>query len=170
MELYCAEICIHEMGFSQIPGLFQHNQRFECLYAYLQAIKSWIEVFFTIPPVQYVGFSACIYAKMTRCFIGLWRLLTCEHPEWNRGLVQETLDVSSILQEAETNFAQVKAVAGLDRGDSEDSDTFSIMASRLRSMRTSWDAMTGETTNFLSTPSLDTLMDFPIELLDVWNW
>ncbi|MCJ1359174.1 MAG: hypothetical protein MMC33_009174 [Icmadophila ericetorum] len=172
LELYNTELCIHEIGFSQAPGLFtdQSNQRFECLYACLQAIKSWIDSFLSILPAQYVGFSACTYAEMTRCLIGLWRLSTCEHPEWDRDLVRENLDVSLILEEAEKNFAQVKEAAGLDRGGSQDSDFFSIMASRLRSMKFQWDTLTTSTTASFSTALLDDLGDFPAEFLDAWNW
>ena len=107
---------------------------------------------------------------MTRCLIGLWRLSTCEHPEWDRDLVRENLDVSLILEEAEKNFAQVKEAAGLDRGGSQDSDFFSIMASRLRSMKFKWDTLTTSTTASFSTALLDDLGDFPAEFLDAWNW
>ena len=85
-------------------------------------------------------------------------------------MVRESLDVSLILEETQKNFAQVKEAAGLDRGFSQDSDFFSIMASRLRSMKVSWDAMTTSTTASFSTPSLDELDDFPTEFLDIWNW
>ena len=128
-------------------------------------------MFLSILPAQYVGLSALTFAAMTRCFIGLWRLLTCEHPEWDRGLVRESLDVTSILEEIEKNFAQVKEAADLDRGGSQDFDFFSIMASRLRSIKGSWDAMTGTSkTASFGIPPLDELGDFPTEFIDVWNW
>ena len=85
-------------------------------------------------------------------------------------MVPESLDVSLIMEKTAKNFAQVKEAAGLDRGVSQDPDFFSIMASRLRSMKVSWDAMTTSTTASYSTPSLDELDDFPTEFLNVWNW
>ncbi|KAK9489677.1 hypothetical protein V1508DRAFT_406919 [Lipomyces doorenjongii] len=156
LELYNTEFSIHGICFSQAPDIFigQYNQRFECLCACLQATKSWVDMFLSILPAQYVGFSALMYAKMTRCFIGLYRLSTCEHPEWDRGLVRETLD-------AEKKFAQVKEAAGLDLGDSENLDFVSIMASKLRSIKMSWDAMPISTTASFSTAALDELGDFP---------
>lgn len=157
---------------SQAPDIFvgHINQRFECLFACLQAVKSWIDVFLSIPPAEYVGFSVCIYAKMARCLVGLWRLSTCEHPEWDRSLVRTTLDVSFILAETEKNFADVKAAASLDPGLPPGADAFIMMASRLGSMKASWDAMITATTAPFGTPSLDDLVDFSTEFSDVWNW
>ncbi|KAL8735780.1 MAG: hypothetical protein Q9166_000644 [cf. Caloplaca sp. 2 TL-2023] len=170
LEIHITDLGMHEIGFSQAQDLFteQSNQRFECLFASLQAIKSWIDVFLSIPPAQYVGFSACIYAMMARCLIDLWRLSTCEHPEWDHGLVRESLDVSSVFEQTERNFSQVKEAAGLDRWGSQDGDFFGIMASMLKSMKVSWDAL--NTSAEFATPMLDELGDFPMELLDTWNW
>lgn len=109
-------------------------------------------MFLSILPAQYVGFSACIYAKIARCLIGLWRLSTCEHSEWDRNLVRETLDVSLVLEQTKTNFVQVKEAAGLDRGGSPDQDFFSIMATRLGPMEASWDAHTASTTAVFNAP------------------
>ena len=172
LELHTTEICIHEVGFSQAPEPFlgQLNQRFERLWACLQATKSWIEVFLTIPPAQYVGFPACMYTKMARCLIGLWRLSTCEHSEWDRGLVRETLDVSQVLAQTQTSFAQVKQAARLDRGGSADQDFFSIMSTRLLSVKASWDAHAVSATAELNESAVDDLGEFPTEFLDVWNW
>ncbi|KAL9016820.1 MAG: hypothetical protein Q9185_005864 [Variospora sp. 1 TL-2023] len=170
LQLHITDLAIHEIGFSQGQDLFtgQSNHRFECLCACLQAIKDWVDVFLSIPPAQYVGFSACIYAMMGRCLIDLWRLSTCEHPEWDHSLVRESLDVWSVFEQTERNFSRVKEAAGLDLGGSQDCDFFTIMASRLRSMKVSWNAVNASTE--LATPVLDELGDFPMELFDTWNW
>lgn len=84
--------------------------------------------------------------------------------------MREILDVSSVIEQTERNFAQVKEAAGLDRGGSQDCDFFSIMASRLRSIKVSWDALGASTDAPLSTSLLDDLGDFPTEFLDTWNW
>ncbi|KAL8974781.1 MAG: hypothetical protein Q9197_000989 [Variospora fuerteventurae] len=170
LQLHITDLAIHEIGFSQGQDLFtgQSNHRFECLCACLQAIKDWVDVFLSIPPAQYVGFSACIYAMMGRCLIDLWRLSTCEHPEWDHSLVRESLDVWSVFEQTERNFSRVKEAAGLDLGGSHDCDFFTIMASRLRSMKVSWNAVNASTE--LATPVLDELGDFSMELFDTWNW
>ena len=109
-----------------------------------------------------------MYAQMIRCLIGLWLLSTSEHPEWDRALVRQSLDVSLILEKTQKSFAQVKEAAGLDGGVSQGSDFFSIMASRFRSVKASWDAMTTSTAASFGTPPLEELDDFPSECLN-WN-
>ncbi|KAI4098968.1 MAG: hypothetical protein L6R37_006216 [Teloschistes peruensis] len=130
LEIYIAELSVHEIGFSQaqdeLTGAF--NLRFECLSGCLQAIKCWIDVFLTIPPTEYVGFSASIYAMMARCLVDLWRLSTCDYPEWDHDLVRETLDVSSVLEQTQKNFSQVKDAAGFDRGGTSGIGKASVLA------------------------------------------
>ena len=168
LELYNADLCIHEIALSQETHLFtfHFNQRFECLRACLQATKSWIDVFRSIPPTRYVGLSICTYAQLSRTFIILWRLSTCEYPEWDRSLVRETLDVPSILDEAQETFAQVRMAADLDRDVSQDADFFSIMAARLRSVKFLWDAMSASMADPFDPSSRDDLIDIPTELLN----
>ncbi|KAL8662416.1 MAG: hypothetical protein Q9202_004737 [Teloschistes flavicans] len=92
---------------------------------------------------------------MARCLVDLWRLSTCEYAEWDHGLVRETLDVSSIFEQTQKNFSQVKDAAGLDRGGTQDCDFFGIMATKLTSMKVSWDTMSAFTD--LATPLPDGL-------------
>ncbi len=105
---------------------------------------------------------------MARCLIDLWRLSTCEHAEWDRGLVRDSLDIASIFEQTENRFMQVKEAAGLDRGGSQDDEFFGIMASKLRLMKVSWDASNRSALS--ASPVLDELLDFPTELLDTWDW
>lgn len=174
LELHITELCINEVGLSQASDIFPAltNQRFECLWASLRAMKSWIDVFLTIAPSQYVGFSACTYAQMARCLIGIWRLSTCEYPEWDRKLVTDNIDVSLVLEQAKSNFSRVKEDAGLTGEclQHQHQDFFTIMASRLGSLKASWDTDIGSTT-----VSPDTLLSFDLgeyatEVLDTWNW
>ncbi|KAL4732986.1 hypothetical protein BDV11DRAFT_214568 [Aspergillus similis] len=155
LEMHAAEIIIHNIGFSTAPDIFpaQSNQ----------------QTFFTLLPVDYVGFSSLMYANMMRCFIGLYRLATCAHPEWDQALLYEALNVSWILEEASKRFAQVKGAVGLDPDILEDHDSFSMMASRLQLMKVSWDAMTSSMSSF--TPaSLDELENLSSEFFNAWTW
>ena len=170
LELYNTELCIQEIGFSYASNIFTgcSHLRFEFLFACLQAVKSWINVFLSIPPSQYVGFPVCMYAKLTRGLIDVWRLSTYEYPEWDCSLVREHLDVSLILEQIEDKFGQVKAAVGLDRGCLQNTDFFSILASRTRAIRASWDAMITPSMESFDVPPLDEFGNFSTEFLDVW--
>ncbi|CAI7667385.1 unnamed protein product [Penicillium discolor] len=168
LEIYSTELMIHTIalspGVNTFPG--QPNQRFECTYACLQAVKSWLDTFSTIQPIELVGFSSLMYANMMRCVVEIYRLATCNHPEWDRTLLHEAVNVSRVFEEASNSFDRVKEVAGLDPDGSQAQDSFSVMASKLRSMKMSWDAMP----TLFTPPSVNELETFTSEFLDTWNW
>jgi hypothetical protein len=182
MELYTTERSIYEVGLSQVPYIFrgQENRRIESLWACANATKSWIGVFLSITPAQYVGFSALTYSNMTHCFLSVYRLSTFEHPDWDRAFCIEHIDVSSFLKEGERNFAQVKEAAGLDV-DSEDVDSFSMMASRIQAIQKLWHATNASRATSTTEPftgGRHEIYDFPMEfsdgdwlkdLLGTWN-
>jgi hypothetical protein len=163
MEIFYTDLRIHEIGLSQEPDLFngQNNRRFECLYACLNAAKSWIEVFLSTPPAEYVGFSTSIYVNLIHCFTSIYRLSNFDHPEWDRGIVRESLDVSSFSEMIVSNFSQVKEAAGLDPGGSEELDIFSIMAAKARVIKMWLDPADVPTIN-----SGNEMGEFPIDILD----
>ena len=73
--MHSSDLAIPEAGFSLAQDAFtrQTNERFERLYASVQATASWIDVSLSIPPSRYVGFSGRIYAMMARCLVDLKR-------------------------------------------------------------------------------------------------
>ncbi|RAK95160.1 Zn(II)2Cys6 transcription factor [Aspergillus ibericus CBS 121593] len=171
MELLNTEMMIYEVGFSS-PDLFppQSNQHFECLFACLQTIKSWTDTVLTFRPEEYVGFTCLICSNMARSLVNLYRLTTCDYPVWDRKLVQESVDVSSVLEIAAQRFSQVKDAAGLDPEGSEHLDFFMIMAAKMQAMKMSWDTVIVPTTADSWTPSADDLEMFSNEFLTMWNW
>ncbi|KAJ8096588.1 fungal transcriptional regulatory protein, N-terminal [Lipomyces tetrasporus] len=172
LELHNTEFMVYSIALSPVADTFpgQSSQRFECMYACLQAVKSWVDTFFMLQPIEYVGLSSLMYANMMRCFVGFYRLSTYDHPEWDRALLHESVNVSWVLEEASERFGRVKEMAGLDPDTSQAQDSFSIMASKLRSMKTSWDAMVTSTAPLFSPLSLDELESFSNEFLTSWNW
>jgi hypothetical protein len=171
MELYMTDFSIHEIGLSHTPETLDgsENLRTECLWNCLNAMKSWIEVYSSILPAQYLGFPIVLYSNITRSLIGLYRLSMFEHAHWDRTVVRNHIDIMSFLDQCERSLAAVKGVAGLDIGGSADPDFFTIMASRIRLLKANWPRAAGSsTTASLATPpnyDLD-LADFPKEFPD----
>jgi hypothetical protein len=93
-------------------------------------------------------------------------LSTFEHPEWDRSLSQAHLDISSFLEDSATRFAQVKEAAGLDPGGSDDEDTFTNLAARLRNIKLSWDAMNASTMTTIGIPPNEKLYSYSMDLTD----
>lgn len=165
MEVYNTELSLYNMGLSPAIDGFQtpQNRQIEFLWACINAIKAWQGIFFSIAPADYVGFSPLIYSHMLYCFIGIQRLSTFEHSDWDRTLFQDQLDVTSYLDQLERNFAAVKEEAGLDIGGSEHTDSFNCMASRLRALKVTWG--TASDTSATGTGN-DGLYDLPMEFSD----
>ncbi|KIN05469.1 hypothetical protein OIDMADRAFT_153650 [Oidiodendron maius Zn] len=168
MELHNTELAIHGIGLSQASDIFSgpHNMRLECLYACFNAIKAWFDVFLSIPPAQYVGFSALLYRNLTHCFVAIYQLSTFEHPEWDLGFIRENLDVVLFLEKAERNFSDVKLVAGLDIDGLEDIDTFNIIASKIRVIKLWWETTTLSTTGSHGAASGEVTSGSLMEFLD----
>jgi hypothetical protein len=165
LALHSTELSIYEIGLSQAPDIFngENNRRIECLWVCLKVAKSLMDVFFEITPAEYVGFSQLVYSIMLQCLLVMYRLLTFEHAEWDRALAREHLDLSSILEETENNWAKVKEAAGLDIGGSKDVDPFTFMASRIRVVKLSWEATKASIMAPDGPSSNDQLFDFPMD-------
>ena len=86
--------------------------------------------------------------------------------EWDRRIILESLNISSFVDQTERNFTQVTEAAGLDIGGSEGADFFTVMASKLRLLKTSCDATAGFIAASYNTPLSDGMADFSQEILD----
>jgi hypothetical protein len=168
MEMHTTKLCIYAVGLSQTPGVFegQQNRRIECLWNCLNALQSWMGVFRSIMPADYVGFSWLSYSNMLYTFVVMYRLSMFEHPEWDRSLCQAHIDLSSFLEESENKFAQVKEVAGLDTEGSDDVDTYTILAIRLRNVKRLWDTMNASTMSTIGIPSTEKLYPYHMDLME----
>lgn len=166
MELYDTSLRINEIALSNKPDIFSaiSNQRLKSLYACLNTVSSWLPMFLSIPPAQYVGLPTTTFAQIVHVFVSIYRLATFEDPSWDRRLVQETIDVSMFLETMERNLLLVKEAAGLDKDGSDDEDIFSVFAARVRVFKMWWGA-----TNFDTTAGIlegEEMADLNTEFLD----
>jgi hypothetical protein len=168
MELHSTELGVHELGLSQSPDAFlgQQGLRVDCLWACVQAVKSWMNIFLSLLPIDYIGFSPLTYFGMAHCFTCMYRLSVFEHAEWDRGLVRTQFDIVSFSEIVEQNFSKVKIPAGLDSDGSDDLDTFTIMASKISRVRSAWDPNKVASTAAEGTLGHDNSFDFSLELSD----
>jgi hypothetical protein len=166
MELHDTSLRIHEIALSHTPNIFSadSNQRLKSLYACLNAASSWVLIFLTIQPAQYIGLPTTTFAQLVHLFVSIYRLATFEDPSWDRQLVQETLDVPMFLETTEQNLLSVKEAAGLDRDGSDDVDNFSVFAARVKVFKMWWAA-----TNInaaAGTLEREEMVDLNLEFLD----
>ena len=156
-HLYSTELSVNEIVFSQVPTVtnFLDLKQLKCLYACVESIRSWFEVFLGIPPANYIGFPFSIFSQLVHCLTTLFRLSTLNDSRWDKGSVRETSDLLPILDQVINNMEQVAAVAGLDNSDIAEGDVFSRTARKFRSIRLEWEAKLGPddlTVSTISTP------------------
>ena len=153
-HLYSTELTVHEIALSQVP-INTNDSNFEQLkrlYACVESTKSWFEVFFSIPPTDYIGFPFSIFSQLVRCLVTLYRLSTLNDPAWDKNGVREAADLLLILDQVINNMEQVANLAGLDNNDSTEGDVFSRTAKKFRSIRPEWEAKLGS--NDLIVPTM----------------
>jgi hypothetical protein len=166
MELHDTSLRIHEIALSHTPDIFSadSNQRLKSLYACLNAASSWVLIFLTIQPAQYVGLPTTTFAQFVHLFVSIYRLATFEDTSWDRRLVQETLDVSMFLETTERNLLLVKEAAGLVGDSSEEVDIFGVFAARVRVFKMWWASTNIDTA--AGTLEREEMLDLNIEFLD----
>ncbi|KAI0385678.1 putative C6 transcription factor [Hypomontagnella monticulosa] len=74
-------------------------ERIECLWRSVTAIKSWLDIFLSLPPSEFRGFSFLLWAQMARCVVILYRLSTLEDPAWDRKAVRNVIDLPLVLDQ-----------------------------------------------------------------------
>ena len=144
-HLYSTELTVNEIALSQVP-IITNDSNFEQLnrlYACVESIKSWFEVFFSIPPTDYIGFPFSIFSQLVHCLVTLYRLSTLRDPAWDKNGVREAADLLLILDQVINNMEQGATLAGLDNNDSTEGDVFSRTAKKFRSIRPEWEAKLG---------------------------
>ena len=92
-----------------------------------------------LPVTRYPGLPFFSLTHFAHCIICLYRLSTFECPDWNRGFVRDTCNLSFVLDEISKKFAAVKVTIGMDKGCETDKDTFNFTARTIRGLKMWWD-------------------------------
>ena len=163
---YSTELIINEVALSQTPIIANQPSfhQLERLYACIKSIKSWFEVFFTIPPVAYIGFPFSIFSQLVRCLVILYRLSTLDDPAWDKNGVRETANLLAIFDQVISNMEQVVTLSGLDNTGSIEGDVFSRTAKTFRALHPAWEAkLVGLQDPMVSTlPTISDVNDPPL--------
>ena len=148
-HLYNTELKINEISLSQMSIISNHSsfQQVECLYACVESVKSWFEVFFTISPNACIGFLFSILSQSpySHNLCVAWSLCTGSQP--SRTLLgtgmgfKRPLACSLFLIKVINSMEQVAVLAGLANSDSVEGVVFSRTAKMFRSIRPGWEAI-----------------------------
>lgn len=80
------------------------------LWANLTTAKTWFDIYFSIPPTHYRGFSFNMTTQIIHCMSTLYDLMTLDEPGWDKHLARAEVDFVAILDKATYHFQQAASV------------------------------------------------------------
>ncbi|KAL4950410.1 hypothetical protein BDW69DRAFT_187386 [Aspergillus filifer] len=139
LHYHYSTLIFHENALTNVPAGSESltYQQLDHHYGCLNGAQSWCDVFFTISPADYLGFSFSIFAQMVHTLVVIYQLSTFENELWDTAAVRERVDVLAILDILIKNMGQVAATVGLEGG--LESDVFSVIAKMYRSVQLGWE-------------------------------
>ncbi|KAK3617826.1 hypothetical protein LTR56_025036 [Elasticomyces elasticus] len=142
-----AQIAINEVGLSGDPSLREQNvglalpnlTRVKQLHASLQAIRSWLEVFFWLPLNIVRGIPTSIILQMRHCMGILFVLSSLDDPSWNTADVRVSLDILVVIDRFSERFRSIARAGGIDaNGEAQGHDVWTNSAERIQTLRSVW--------------------------------
>ncbi|PYH72858.1 fungal specific transcription factor domain-containing protein, partial [Aspergillus vadensis CBS 113365] len=97
----------------------------------LQAIKSWLSTFQTLPAPTITGFPFFMWFQLVRCIVLLKHLSTFEDPAWDRDAVRQEVDMLELLEW----MGEKAEMASVEAGEISDDDLFRRVGRMLRLAR-----------------------------------
>ncbi|KAF2493509.1 hypothetical protein BU16DRAFT_541190 [Lophium mytilinum] len=106
LHLHSTALYVSELGSLKSAASSNNTdyQEVECLYASLRSLKSWLDIFFTIPPARYTGLPFSVFSQFMRCLVVLYRLSALDDPLWDKNVARNTYGVADVLRMVATNL------------------------------------------------------------------
>lgn len=94
-----SEIIINEASISKFPVLSNGPDlhRIESLYTCLRAAQTWIDIWLSMPPEDYISCSFLMFFQFSRALVNLYRISTLEDPAFDKCAVRETANLLEII-------------------------------------------------------------------------
>ncbi|KAJ5477405.1 hypothetical protein N7539_007549 [Penicillium diatomitis] len=92
-ELVIHEIAMRAPSTPNTPDL----QRLDSLYTSLQAAKTWLDLWLSQRPTEYMAFPYTIFGQLSRALVSLYRLSVLDDPAWDRNFVRTTANLLEYL-------------------------------------------------------------------------
>lgn len=143
LQLHAASISINELALYGDPTAVRlpNIHRTRHLHACTQAIKSWCDVFLSIPIAEINGMCTSNMMQMRHVMGLLYVLTNIDEPGWTKEDAASIIDLYSMLDQLAENFAQVPAAIDF-RGDIDtagyEDHWWTHVANTVRTLRSLW--------------------------------
>ncbi|KFA62819.1 hypothetical protein S40285_03813 [Stachybotrys chlorohalonatus IBT 40285] len=149
-HLLSTEILIHLP--STLKADVPNTQKIESMYASLAAMRSWYDIFFSIPATEMMALPFSFYVDLFKVNVSLYRLTTSEEPGWDRKILQGTADLLVVLDQSIEKFQQAIPICNI-QADDEEEPLFARASRILRSVRNNWEPLVAQSLGGLPTPN-----------------
>lgn len=135
---HSTEIFIHSMG------LFKPNipeaQRVDSLYSCLRSVRSWYDIWFSIPLSEMPSLPFATYIQLSGTQVALYRLTTTEDPAWDKEVLRTTADLLVILDRTIDRFEAMSTTYPFTTGEDDCVTTVFGKATKvMKNIKASWE-------------------------------
>ncbi|KAJ5183452.1 hypothetical protein N7492_001068 [Penicillium capsulatum] len=140
MYLATAELTIHEVAMQtpSVPHSPELN-RLESLRACLQATKTWLDIWLSFHPTEYVGVPFTIFYQFSRALVSLFKLSTLEDPAWDKGMVRNTANVLEFIDQCIYKMKNCADTANINAPNDIDWNTWEKGVRMCQSIKQGWE-------------------------------
>jgi len=168
MDIYLYKIGMSQSYSSDLELAANNFERLEVLYSCLRAVKSYFDLFLTIPADEYQAMTLHDICLFRHALFALYKLSTFEHENWSLDCCRQTISLGDTLGKLGGQFEQASAAVGFDNHMCEKQDWFTRGAKHLQGVRDYWErketAELGNATHITTLPAYMQMGD--IDLLD----
>ncbi|OJJ50287.1 hypothetical protein ASPZODRAFT_2117511 [Penicilliopsis zonata CBS 506.65] len=150
LHAHSATLAINDFALSGLPIVLENSRslQLDCLYACLDSVKLYFDLFFAIPPAAFFDLPVSICGQVNQTLSALYRLSILDDPAWDRVAVRKIVDIQIIFDRLFDVLQQAAVLAGLDGG--VENPILSKAMQAFRSIRSRWEAR--ERSELMSTP------------------
>jgi hypothetical protein len=144
-EIIATEALLQRSKVRDQTSLPDHLQRLEALDSILAAIKRWIDVFFDVPLVGWIGCTFANLAQLSHCIMLLYKLMSLDDPDLDKNEMKKQVDVLDILERLAQRLDSTTTLLGLvDDEDPEQSGLFFKTSRLLRALKATFSVELGQ--------------------------
>ncbi|PWY80823.1 hypothetical protein BO94DRAFT_470367 [Aspergillus sclerotioniger CBS 115572] len=138
-HFYDTEITLYEVAIAKPPADEEMStQRLDHLYAALQVVKRFFDLFLTIAPAGYTSLALPNLTQVSHCLVTLLRLSTLDYPGWDKAAVRRSVDILAVAEQIATRMGQVADAVGIQSEGACD-DPFGKLGMIMQKLRSEWE-------------------------------
>ncbi|KAL3473221.1 hypothetical protein BJX99DRAFT_234092 [Aspergillus californicus] len=130
---FIPETAVESPGGTSLPAEALSWEQVNCMQGALQAIRSWVEIYYRIPPQDFPCFTLITWAQLGRSLVSIFRLATVVDVAWDREIVWRTVNLFDIIKRTAQCLHEVSGAK-----EDEESDDFWWHVGRLGRTIRAW--------------------------------